>query len=51
MQEYRKRAEEAERLSGSARNPEEKAAFEEVARLWRRMAKEETPKDPEDSHP
>ena len=37
-EEYRKRAEEARRQAGNARNPEERAAFNEIAELWLRLA-------------
>ena len=38
--EYIKRAEEAKRQAQKARNPEERAAFEEIAKLWVRLAGE-----------
>lgn len=37
---YRQRADEAMRQARKARNPEERAAFEEIAALWLRLAEE-----------
>jgi hypothetical protein len=39
-EEYRRRAEEAAHQARTARNPEERAAFEEIAELWLRLADE-----------
>jgi hypothetical protein len=40
LAEYLKRAEAAKRQAQKARNPEERAAFEEIANLWVRLAQE-----------
>jgi len=40
VKEYRRRAADAERQAKVARSPEERAAFNEIAALWRRMADE-----------
>lgn len=40
MAEYLKRAEEAKRQAAKARSPEERAAYEEIANLWARLARE-----------
>ena len=38
---YRERAEQAETLARSARNHRERKDFQEIARIWRRLAGEE----------
>lgn len=46
-QHYLRQAEQAERLAGRATSPLERQSFEEIARLWRRLA-DTAPSDPED---
>lgn len=40
MEEYEKRAREADEAAARARTPEERKAFQEIAALWRKRAAE-----------
>ena len=46
---YRERAEQAETLARSARNHRERKDFQEIARIWRRLAGEE--QEPRETEP
>jgi len=50
MSDYRKRAEMAERRARLGRSDTERRKFEEIARLWRRLA-QDTPDDDDPSMP
>jgi hypothetical protein len=46
---YRERAEQAETLAGKARTHRERRDFQEIARIWRRLAGEQD--DPPETEP